>query len=135
MLSASVPINTPVFAQLASELDTSFTNANTLITSNADAAIKDRTFRRCSIQNCTKNFTIGDCGIPIVGCSDAAFTTHANQAAVAADTNQRIEIRNIILHVEAFQFKTKDYYDVMNTLVNSGKYQFHLKDIFYIMTL
>jgi len=127
ILGASVPINTPVFAQLASELDTPFTNANTLITGSADAAINDKNFRRSNVQKYTNNFTIGDSGIPIVGNSDATFNTFANQAAVAADANQRIEIRNIILHVEAIQFKTKDYYDVMNTLVDSGKYQIHFK--------
>ncbi len=29
--------------------------------------------------------------------------------------------------MEALQFKIKDYYDVMNTLVDSGKYQLHFK--------
>jgi hypothetical protein len=76
ILGASVPINTPVFAQLASELDTPFTNANTLVTGSADAAINDKNFRRSNVQKYTNNSTIGDSGIPIVGNSDATFSKH-----------------------------------------------------------
>jgi hypothetical protein len=35
-------------------------------------------------------------------------------------------ISNIVLHIEALQFKTRDYYDVMNRL-ETGQYKYHFK--------
>ncbi len=39
----------------------------------------------------------------------------------------RYQISIIYLYIEALQFKTSDYYDVMNRLIDSGNYRIHFK--------
>ena len=70
----------------------------------------------------TANFTTGDTGIATAGNSNAAFDEHdgAAQGLIAAETSV-YNISNIILHIEAYQFKTSDYYNVMKSLIESGK--------------
>ncbi len=36
-------------------------------------------------------------------------------------------ISNIVLHIEAYQFKTDDYYNVVKSLIKAGKYRYHFK--------
>jgi hypothetical protein len=84
--------------------------------------------RRVNIQTYTANFTTGDTAIATAGNSNASFNAldTAAQVAIAAE-NSVYYISNIILHTEAYHFKTSDYYDVMKTLVQSGKYRYHFK--------
>jgi hypothetical protein len=84
--------------------------------------------RRANIQKFTANFTTGDTGIATDGNSNAAFDEHdgAAQGQIAAETSV-YNISNIILHIEAYQFKTSDYYNVMKSLIESGKYRYHFK--------
>jgi hypothetical protein len=88
--------------------------------------------RRAIIQNTTQLFVTGDTGVPETGnfrvTDDDNFglLTAAGVGAVAPETAQ-YTISDIVLHIEALQFKTSDYYDVMNRLVDSGAYKFHFK--------
>jgi hypothetical protein len=82
--------------------------------------------RRVNIQKYTANFTTGDTGIASAGNSNPAYATFANAAEINAE-NSVYYISNIVLHIEALQFKTRDYYDVMNRLVETGQYKYHFK--------
>jgi len=90
-------------------------------------------FARQNVETAIGRLTAGDTGVPTLGATDAdrsgalADGAAANQRAlVAADTSQ-YSIRDIVLHIEALQFKTSDYYDIMNRLVESGAYKYHFK--------
>jgi len=98
---------------------------------NADAArISNYVRRRAILQNTTHLFMTGDTG----NAEGGSFITHATDdtfgnittGAIVAEANQ-YAIRDIVLHIEALQFKTSDYYDVMNRLVDSGAYKYHFK--------
>jgi hypothetical protein len=65
--------------------------------------------------------------VPTPGNADATFNTVNAGAAVAADAIERYQISNIVLYIEALQFKSSDYYDVMNRLIDSGNYRMHFK--------
>jgi len=88
--------------------------------------------RRAIIQNTSHLFVTGDTGVPEAGnfrvTDDDNFglLTAAGVGAVATETAQ-YSVSDIVLHIEAFQFKTSDYYDVMNRLVDSGAYKYHFK--------
>ena len=62
--------------------------------------------RRVNSQKYTYNFTTGDTAV----CTSSA---KINPETVIC------YISNIVLHIEAIQFNTRDYYDVMNILVES----------------
>lgn len=90
-------------------------------------------FARQNVESAVNRLAIGDTGVPTLGATDADRTgalpggAGANQVqTVAADTTG-YSIRDITLHIEALQFKTSDYYDVMNRLVDSGAYKYHFK--------
>ena len=131
ILGSSVPVATPVYAQVAANFEdqnnaASTSIANTDIVADAtNAATKLQ--RRINIQKFTANFTTGDAGVPTPGNADASFNSVNTGGAIAADAAQIYSISNIVLHIEAFQFKTRDYYDVMNKLVESGNYRYHFK--------
>ncbi len=40
-----------------------------------------------------------------------------------ADANNTYEVSDLVLHMEAYQFKNNDYYTVMNSLVSTGAYK------------
>jgi len=83
--------------------------------------------RRARLTNVNSFFTIGDTLVPETGSFDNEYTTvTANGAAVAAGDSS-YTISNVILHIEALQFKNSDYYDIMNQLVDSGKWKYHFK--------
>ena len=133
ILGSAVPAATPVYAQVASTFEdqnntttTILVNDTTDISANALSATT-KLQRRINIQKFTANFTTGDAGIPTPGNADASFNSVGTAAAVAADATQIYSISNVVLHIEAFQFKTRDYYDVMNKLVESGNYRYHFK--------
>ncbi len=75
-----------------------------------------------------QNFTTGDTGIATAGNSNATFNAQdaGAQGAIAAETSVYY-ISNIILHIEAYQFKTGDYYNVMKALIEAEKYRHHFK--------
>lgn len=139
MGSAVVPAdaNTSYFGHIFPQ--TAYLMKGTLNTTDlkgTDAAGTDGTknFARQNVESATNNFIIGDTGVPTLGATDAdragalADGAGANQRAViAADTTQGYSIRDVVLHIEALQFKTSDYYDVMNRLVDSGAYKYHFK--------
>lgn len=135
ILGSSVPAATPVYAQTANNFEdqnntnsTILANDNTDISTNA-LSVSTKLQRRINIQKFTANFTTGDTGVPTAGNTDASFNSVQNggAGAIAADANQTYSISNIVLHIEALQFKTRDYYDVMNKLVESGNYRYHFK--------
>jgi hypothetical protein len=132
IFGSAVPAATPVYAQVAVNFEdqnnstsTTLQNNDTDISTNALSATT-KLQRRINIQKFTANFTTGDAGIPTAGNTDASFNSVGTGAAIAADAAQTYSISNIILHIEAFQFKTRDYYDVMNKLVESGNYRYQL---------
>ena len=130
ILGSDVPVDTPIYAQVAN----TFENQNNLDVTTVEAgdiaadasSLARKMQRRANIQQYTANFTTGDTGIPTVGSSNAAFSSRDATANIAAET-QIFSISNIVLHIEALQFKTRDYYDVMNKLVDSGNYRYHFK--------
>ena len=139
ILGSDVPIDTPIYPQAAN----TFENQNNIpaaagTTVIAADIVQDATNiatkmqRRVNIQTYTANFTTGDTGIPTIGSVNAAFNTR--DATANNDPEAQVfSISNIVLHIEALQFKTRDYYDVMNKLVDSGNYRYHLKNTLYIM--
>jgi hypothetical protein len=90
-------------------------------------------FARQNVEAGTGGVLFGDTGVPTLGSFDAdragalAAGAGANQLAVIAADAQQFSIRDIVLHMEALQFKTSDYYDIMNRLVDSGAYKYHFK--------
>jgi len=128
ILGSSVPAGVPVFTQAANTLENQVKDATVVPAGGDDLATTNaRNIRRYNIQKFTNNFTLGDTGIATVGNNDNAFALPTNTAAVAGDAVERYEIINVYLYIEALQFKTRDYYDVMNKLVESGNYRIHFK--------
>ena len=90
-------------------------------------------FARQNVEAGTGGVLFGDTGVPTLGSFDAdragalGAGAGANQVAVIAADAQQFSIRDIVLHMEALQFKTSDYYDIMNRLVDSGAYKYHFK--------
>jgi len=90
-------------------------------------------FARQNVEAGTGGVLFGDTGVPTLGAFDAdragalGAGGGANQLAVIAADTQQFSIRDIVLHMEALQFKTSDYYDIMNRLVDSGAYKYHFK--------
>lgn len=83
--------------------------------------------RRAALTNTNSCFTTGDCLIPEAGTAANTFLTNTpNNAAIAAEANA-YSVRDVVLHIEALQFKNSDYYDIMNQLVDSGKWKYHFK--------
>ena len=133
ILGSSVPAAIPVYSQTAATFEnqnnvvaTTLVNDSTDISSNGLSATT-KLQRRVNIQKYTSNFTTGDTGVPTSGNFDASFNACGTPGTVNADANQVYYISNITLHIEALQFKTRDYYDVMNKLVDSGNYRYHFK--------
>jgi hypothetical protein len=120
---STVPPSTPIYAQAA----VTFENQNNIDVTTTDP-IADIIPKRINIQKFTANFTTGDTGIATAGNSNAAFSQEnaGSRNAIAAE-NSVYYISNIVLHIEALQFKTRDYYDVMNRLVETGQYKYHFK--------
>lgn len=86
--------------------------------------------RRAIIQNTTQLFVTGDTGNAEVGNFNVADSDDFGKLVTTVQTpaeTAQYTISDIILHIEAFQFKTSDYYDVMNRLVDSGAYKYHFK--------
>ena len=132
ILGSAVPAATPIFTQTAATFEnqnllatTTLANDSTDISSNALSATT-KLQRRINIQKYTNNFTTGDAGVPTPGNFDASFNSCGTAAAVPGES-QVYYIKDIVLHIEALQFKTRDYYDVMNKLVDSGNYRYHFK--------
>lgn len=121
-----------IFPQTGNLLRGTLNSADTKGTNSAGTTA-DTNFARQNVEVATGGLLFGDTGVPTLGATDADRTgaladgTGANQrAAVAADT-QQFSIRDVVLHMEALQFKTSDYYDIMNRLVDSGAYKYHFK--------
>jgi hypothetical protein len=104
-------------------------------TKGADVAGTTTTqlFARTNVETATGGVIFGDTGVPTLGVTDAdragalGAGAGANQTAVIAGETSLFSIRDIVLQMEALQFKTSDYYDIMNRLVDSGAYKYHFK--------
>ena len=120
---STVPAATPIYAQTA----VTFENQNNIAATNA-GAVADMLPRRINIQKFTANFTTGDTGIATAGSTNADFSEHDGtaQGPIVAENNV-YNISNIILHIEAYQFKTMDYYNVMKRMIEAGNYRYHFK--------
>ena len=90
-------------------------------------------YARTNVDLATGGIVFGDTGVPTAGATDAdrggalADGAAANQRALIAAETSSYTIKDIVLHMEALQFKTSDYYDIMNRLVDSGAYKYHFK--------
>lgn len=84
--------------------------------------------RRAALTNTNSCFTTGDCLVAETGAAANTFVTNTTNGAnpIPADTNA-YSVRDVVLHIEALQFKNSDYYDIMNQLVDSGKWKYHFK--------
>jgi hypothetical protein len=128
ILGSSVPAAIPVYAQTANSFEDQYKEATVTPTAADDlATTASKATRRANIQKYTSNSSTGDCGVPTPGNADAAFAAATNTGAVAADTVERYQIKDVTLYIEALRFKTSDYYDVMNRLIDSGQYRIHFK--------
>ncbi len=113
---------------LRGTLNTADTKGDTA--ANTSAAIS---YARHNVETATGGVLFGDTGVPTLGATDAdragalGAGGGANQLAVIAAETSQYSIRDIVLHMEALQFKTSDYYDIMNRLVDSGAYKYHFK--------
>ena len=90
-------------------------------------------FARTNVETGTGGVLFGDTGVPTIGATDADRSgalgagAGANQTALIAAETPLFSIRDVVLQMEALQFKTSDYYDIMNRLVDSGAYKYHFK--------
>ena len=90
-------------------------------------------FARNNVETATGGVIFGDTGVPTLGAISATRTgalaagVGNNQTADIPVETSLYSIRDIVLHMEALQFKTSDYYDIMNRLVDSGAYKYHFK--------
>ena len=86
-------------------------------------------FARNNVEVATAYRVMGDTGVETQGATDAdrTNTLTTGNGAVAGDTNNTYEIRDIILHIEGLKFKDNSYYEVMNRLVEGGNYHYHFK--------
>lgn len=148
ILGCAVPVNTPIYPSTAATINSQLkvdrggggpaapadgsTMAATAAAIEADTSILE--FRRMHYQNYTNNYTLGDTGVPVAGSINLNLNGPGNvaggvgaAAGVLADANNTFQISDIVLHIEALQFKTDDYYQVMNRLVDSGAYKYHFK--------
>jgi len=132
ILGSSSVADGPIFNNTASTLNTRLRDdagADRTFDTAANMAATNSEFhrRRAAFQNFTNGYTMGDTGLEIAGNYNDAHDDTATNAQINADTNNTYEIRDIILHIEALQLKTRDYYDVINRLVESGQYKYHFK--------
>ena len=89
ILGSAVPVDTPIYAQVAN----TFENQNNLDVTTVEAgdiaadasSLARKMQRRANIQQYTANFTTGDTGIPTVGSSNAAFNNRDATANIAAE--------------------------------------------------
>ena len=84
-------------------------------------------FARQNVEVLTGGRIMGDTGIATLGNQDADRTGNPPNVANIVAESAVYYIRDITLHVEAYQFKTSEYYDIMNRLVDSGAYKYHFK--------
>jgi hypothetical protein len=127
ILGSAVSAATPVYAQAVNPLEDQFKSAGANPSTTDDlATTATKAARRYNNQKYTSNFTLGDCGFPTPGNVDGTFALVNNAGTVAIDAIDRYQISNIYLYIESLQFKTSDYYDVMNRL-DSGNYRIHFK--------
>ena len=127
---SAVPENTPVYAQTDVTFEAQNNVPNTAIADSdiiADAInVARKLQRRTNIQKYTANFTTGDTGVATAGNTDVSYNTSTNKLEIATE-NSVYYISNIILHIEAYQFKTMDYYNVMKRMIEAGNYRYHFK--------
>ena len=84
-------------------------------------------FARQNVEVITGGRIMGDTGIPTLGNQDGDRAGNPPNAGLIAAETAVYYIRDITLHIEAYQFKTSEYYDIMNRLVDSGAYKYHFK--------
>jgi len=126
ILGSAVPSAEVILANTDVKLGSAFDTAQTKGADSAgtSAAVN---FARQNVENQTGRLFLGDTGIPTLGNANATRDGVTSAGAIVADTANVYNIRDVVLHVEALQFKTSDYYDIMNRLVDSGLYKYHFK--------
>ena len=84
-------------------------------------------YARNNVEVLTGGRIMGDTGIPTAGNQTATRTGNPTTTGAVATETSVYNVRDIVFHIEAFQFKDREYYDVMNALVDSGNYKYHFK--------
>ena len=116
MLGSSVPAAIPVYDQTAATFESLNIDANTTLADNTTdistnaLSATTKLQRRINIQKCTHNFTTGDTGVPTPGNFDTSYNACNKGGRINLET-EVYYIKNIVLHIEALQFKTRDYSD------------------------
>ena len=125
-LGSAVTTGEAIFANSADTLASAY---DTTETKGADstATTASVNFARQNVENQTFRLFLGDTGIATLGNTNATRSAPTSTGSVASETSQVYSIRDIVLYVEGLQFKTSDYYDIMNRLVDSGLYKYHFK--------
>jgi len=130
ILGSAVPAQGHIFHNAASTLNRTLTVDAETKGADAVATTAAIAFARNNVENATAYRTMGDCGVNTLSASSPTRTGAielARAGVVAADVNNTYEIRDIVLHLEAFQFKTSEYYDTMGALVERNAYKYHFK--------
>ena len=127
ILGCAVPAATPIYENTANTINNVLGIADTYLPVADAAALLANSRRRIGITKFSNGYTLGDTGVPTVGNTDNTYVTTNANAARAADFNNTYQISDIVLHIEGLQFKTSEYYDVMNQLVDNGSYKYHFK--------
>lgn len=129
ILGGSVATGVPIYPSDAFTINSQMESASAIDTAaNIETGQSVFERRRFIYYNNTNGYSLGDAGVPTAGnLNTTTYEAPQTAAAVAADTNNVYQISNIVLHIEAYQFRGGDYFDVMNALVGSGNYKYHFK--------
>lgn len=128
ILGGSVPTGVPIYPSSAFTINSQLEDATAFDTAaNIETAASVIERRRFLYHNNTNGYSLGDTGVATAGNFNAAYEAPGTAAQIAADANNTFQIRDIVLHIEALQFRDREYYDVMNALVDSGNYKYHFK--------
>jgi hypothetical protein len=140
ILGAKVATATPIFGSDANIINHKLESLGAVVAGADDAAsivnLRTRANILYNYEKFTNGYTLGDTGIPTTGSFSAGYDNMLAAGGAAADgaaatingdANLTFQVSDIILHIEALQFKTNDYYDIMNRLVESGAYKYHFK--------
>ena len=126
ILGSSSSATVPVYGNDALKINNTL-EADTITSVTAVANFTSNIgFARQNVANNTNGIIMGDTGIQTLGNTNATRDGISTTGAIATETSV-YQISNIILHIEAYQFKTSEYYDIMNRLVDSGAFKYHFK--------
>ena len=126
ILGSSSTGNSPIYPNTALNINSTLEVNNETSVGVATGFTSNIGFARQNVATWTNGIITGDTGIITAGNTDATRAVLGTATQINAETSV-YQVSNIILHIEAYQFKTSEYYDIMNRLVDSGAYKYHFK--------